>query len=53
LDVTLDLELAIDLARRAGNRVRSGYGHAGAVRYKGRSIRHRYDLRSEALIRDG
>ena len=35
MDVTSRLELAIDLARRAGELLRSGYGHAGAVRYKG------------------
>ena len=54
LDVTSRLELAIDLARRAGELLRSGYGHAGAVRYKGPiDPVTEYDLRSEALIRDG
>jgi myo-inositol-1(or 4)-monophosphatase len=53
LDVNSRLELAIDLARRAGDLLRGGYGHAGAVRYKGPiDPVTEYDLRSEALIRD-
>jgi myo-inositol-1(or 4)-monophosphatase len=52
--MTSRLELAIDLARRAGDLLRSGYGHAGTVRYKGPiDPVTEYDLRSEALIRDG
>jgi myo-inositol-1(or 4)-monophosphatase len=54
LDVTSRLELAIDLARRAGGLLRTGYGHAGTVRYKGPiDPVTEYDLRCEALIRDG
>jgi myo-inositol-1(or 4)-monophosphatase len=48
------LELAVHLARRAGELLRNGYGHAGTVRYKGPiDPVTEYDLRCEALIRDG
>ncbi len=54
LNVTPRLELAVELARRAGELLRSGYGRAGTVRYKGPiDPVTEYDLRCEALIRDG
>ena len=47
------LEFALVLARRAGELLRSGYGRAGSVRYKGPiDPVTEYDLRSEAMIRD-
>lgn len=47
------LELALDLARRAGALLRDGYGRVGPVRYKGPiDPVTEYDLRSETLIRD-
>lgn len=47
------LDLALDLARRAGCLLRDGYGHVGSVRYKGPiDPVTEYDLRSEALIRE-
>jgi myo-inositol-1(or 4)-monophosphatase len=53
LTVPSRLEFAIDLARRAGDLLRAGFGHAGTVRYKGPiDPVTEYDLRSEALIRD-
>ncbi len=48
------LELAIDLARRAGALLRDGFGHAADVRHKGAiDLVTEYDLRSERLIVDG
>lgn len=47
------LDLALDLARRAGALLRDGYGRAGSVHYKGPiDPVTEYDLRSEALIRE-
>ena len=47
------LELAIDLARRAGALLRDGYGRVGSVHYKGPiDPVTEYDLRSESLIRE-
>jgi myo-inositol-1(or 4)-monophosphatase len=47
------LDLALELARRAGAVLRDGYGHVASVRYKGPiDPVTEYDLRSEALIRD-
>ncbi len=47
------LDFAIDLARRAGELLRSGFGHVGSVRYKGPSDPvTEYDVRSEAMIRE-
>jgi myo-inositol-1(or 4)-monophosphatase len=47
------LEFALDLARRAGQLLRSGYGRAGNVRYKGPiDPVTEYDLRSETMIRE-
>ncbi len=47
------LELALDLARRAGALLRDGYGRVESVRYKGPiDPVTEYDLRSESLIRE-
>ena len=47
------LDLALDLARRAGAVLRGGYGRASSVRYKGPiNPVTEFDVRSEALIRD-
>ena len=47
------LDFALDLARRAGELLRTGYGHAGSVRFKGPiDPVTEYDLRSEAMIRE-
>ena len=48
------LELAIDLARRAGALLHDGFGHAADIRHKGTiDLVTEYDLRSEKLIVDG
>lgn len=47
------IDFALDLARHAGELLRTGYGHAGSVRYKGPiDPVTEYDLRSEAMIRE-
>jgi len=53
LTTTSRLDFALDIARRAGELLRDGYGHAAHVRYKGPiDPVTEYDLRSEAIIRD-
>lgn len=48
------LELAIDLARRAGGLLRDGFGHAADIRHKGAiDLVTEFDLTSESLIVDG
>jgi myo-inositol-1(or 4)-monophosphatase len=53
LTLTSRLDFSLDIARRAGELLRGGYGHAGDVRYKGPiDPVTEYDLRSEAMIRE-
>lgn len=53
LTVLSRLNFALDLARRAGELLRSGYGRSGDVHYKGPiDPVTEFDLRSEALIRE-
>jgi myo-inositol-1(or 4)-monophosphatase len=53
VSVSSRLDFAIDIARRAGDLLRGGYGHVGSVRYKGPiDPVTEYDVRSEAMIRE-
>jgi myo-inositol-1(or 4)-monophosphatase len=53
VSVASRLDFALDLARRAGGVLRSGYGRVAEVRYKGPiDPVTEYDLRSEHLIRE-
>lgn len=48
------LELAVDLARRAGGSLCEGYRREKVIKYKGRTnLLTEYDLRSEAMVVEG